>query len=568
MFKYKDSSATQLSMFDSLIGLTAREMRFLEKSWAKPFADYVFPAIDQKPFEVLYSDVPSRANTPVNVILGALILQQLTGQSDDEILNSLLFDIRFQYALHTTNDQEQPLSDRTLGRFRARCIAYEQETGIDLIHDAINSLNDQIAEMMKIDHSLKRMDSMMINANIRRMNRLDLIYTCTSNLAKILKSAKIELSQELLHYTEENDRNKVIYHSRTDAVVSRIEQILKDAKIIKKLCEEKLEDYESNSQYLLFVRMLNEQTTIDTDGNYQLKQAKSKQDNNTDDMASTNEIAETVEKQEESQSGKMSMDSNILQNPSDPDATFRSKNGSSFQGYAANITEESTEDGKYSIITSYQYDTNNTNDQTFCKQAIEELKVPEEGAVIVADGLFHGKEIEEAAADKNIEIINTNLSGRSVPDIYADFKFNEEGTKVTECPNGIAPHKCSYNEKTGQCIASFHSCDCKSCPFKDQCKPKINSKTSRKTISVSAKVRAEKQRFRSSAEFSKYSNYRNGVETVPSFFRSYFHVDRMPVRGKLRTKLFFGCMVAASNVMKFCNYISEGGYYAQNTVNA
>ena len=33
-----------------------------------------------------------------------------------------MFDIRYQYALHTTSFIEQPLSDRTLGRFRERCI--------------------------------------------------------------------------------------------------------------------------------------------------------------------------------------------------------------------------------------------------------------------------------------------------------------------------------------------------------------------------------------------------------------------------------------------------------------
>lgn len=35
----------------------------------------------------------------------------------------------------TTSMKEQPMSDRTLGRFRARCLEYEAKTGIDLIHD-------------------------------------------------------------------------------------------------------------------------------------------------------------------------------------------------------------------------------------------------------------------------------------------------------------------------------------------------------------------------------------------------------------------------------------------------
>jgi len=115
----------QLTLTDSMFNLTEREKRVLDKSWAKTFAENVFPAIDESIFAVLYSDKASRPNTPVNVIVGALILKEALGDTDDELLAALMFDIRYQYALHTTSFEEQPLSDRTLSRFRARVLAYE-----------------------------------------------------------------------------------------------------------------------------------------------------------------------------------------------------------------------------------------------------------------------------------------------------------------------------------------------------------------------------------------------------------------------------------------------------------
>ena len=66
----------QLTLLDSTFNLTEREKRMLEKSWAKTFADKVFPAIDENIFSVLYSEKASRPNTPVNVIVGALILKE------------------------------------------------------------------------------------------------------------------------------------------------------------------------------------------------------------------------------------------------------------------------------------------------------------------------------------------------------------------------------------------------------------------------------------------------------------------------------------------------------------
>mgnify|MGYP006929026156 CR=1 FL=1 len=40
----------QLTLLDSTFNLTEREKRMLEKSWAKTFADKVFPAIDENIF--------------------------------------------------------------------------------------------------------------------------------------------------------------------------------------------------------------------------------------------------------------------------------------------------------------------------------------------------------------------------------------------------------------------------------------------------------------------------------------------------------------------------------------
>ncbi len=42
-----------------------------------------------------------------------------------------------------------------------------------------------MAELMRIDSSLKRMDSLRVASNIKRMGRLELPYTCVANLAKL-----------------------------------------------------------------------------------------------------------------------------------------------------------------------------------------------------------------------------------------------------------------------------------------------------------------------------------------------------------------------------------------------
>ena len=52
---------------------------------------------------------------------------------------------------------------------------------------------------------------------------------------------------------------------------------------------------------------------------------------------------------------KKEVKADSLQNPNDPDATYRAKNDQKVQGYVTNITE-TVEEGKPNIITSVQVD--------------------------------------------------------------------------------------------------------------------------------------------------------------------------------------------------------------------
>ena len=171
-----------------------------------------FPAIDEERFRVLYSDrSQSRSNTPVNVIVGALIIKEMFQLSDDEVVENLMLDPRYQYALHTTSFNEQPLSDKSLSRFRKRCYDYEALHNVDLFHDCVADLSKKIAKMMGITPRIRRMDSMMIEANIRNLSRVELLYTCVAKLVIYLhKQERNDLINGLEHYNNPNNFNQIL----------------------------------------------------------------------------------------------------------------------------------------------------------------------------------------------------------------------------------------------------------------------------------------------------------------------------------------------------------------------
>lgn len=519
---FASNQSQQISLFDSTSNLTAREKRLLEKSWAKYFAEHIFPEIDETPFAVLYSDRPSRHNTPVNVIIGALILKEIFGLTDEEVVETLPFDIRYQYALHTTSFEEQPLNDRTLGRFRARCNSYEELTGIDLIHDCIIKLSDSMATLMKLNMGMRRMDSLMVASNIKKMSRLELLYTCVSNLARLMrKNEDPAFPETLSHYTEDDDHNRVLYHNRSEDTESKIDQVLKDAVLIISACGSR---YDEQSTYQLLIRAIKEQTKTNDDGSLVLK-----------------------EKGE-------GIDSAVLQNPADPDATYRTKAGKEYRGYVANVVEIA-DDKHNSITIDYQYEQNIHSDSQFLKDYVGRKAENSAPETLSTDGGYCGMENTQLAKSKNISLVTTDLKGADVSDHWADFEFNEDGTKVLKCTGGYEPKSSVYDKASQRCKVSFPLETCRQCPHYKECHPKEHKRVATVIVAMRTTFHARQQRYFKTDEFKKLARFRNGVETVPAALRSRHHVDKMPVRGYIKTKLFFGFKIAGMNARKLIRYM-------------
>lgn len=528
-FVKNDTENIQMTLNNTLWGLTTREQKMLDRSWATQFADRIFPLINEEPFAVLYSDKASRPNTPVNVIIGALILKELRNQTDDEVFESLLFDVRYQRALHTEGFAEQPLSDTTLKRFRNRCLTYEVEHGVDLIHDCITELSSEMAKLMKITGQIQRMDSLMVASNIKRLSRMELLYTCVSNFVTYLhKTEGDDKLAGLEHYYDPNDMNAVIYHKKCESDDGRLQTILNDADSLLVCCES---GYDDVSQYQLLVRVIHEQTVRDENGRLRLR---TREDGG--------------------------MDSSILQNPADPEATYREKAGKQNRGYAANVTEDVGENG--SIVTDYQYDQNTHSDTEFLGDHLDNEERTPERRTLVTDGAYSSDDLRKKADGKNIDLVTTDLTGRETKDIYADFVFSVDGQTIVRCPTGNKPVSTGTVKSTGKCRASMDRKCCESCPYRDQCNPKIGNKKAVVYVSQKQSERAKAQRKMETPLFKIIARVRNGVETIPSMLRRRYHIDHMPVRGMIRMKHMFGFKIGALNFRKLSIYLDSLDNYA------
>lgn len=523
---FRANPAQQMSFSDSFFNLTEREQRALERSWARVFGDEVFPAIDESRFAALYSaDPASRPNTPVNVVVGALIVKELFDYADDELVEALMLDLRLQYALHTTSFAEQPLSDKTLTRFRRRLYEHELETGEDLFRECVKGLAARIAEVMGADGRVRRMDSMMVEANVRKLTRVELVFECMHRLARrLVRELPGLLPGELAAYADPAEFNRVFYRRRDEPADERAARILADADELCAACGDAAAGWD---EYGMLLRCLVEQSVVDGEG----------------DLAGTRRLRT----REDGLKG-----SRMLHSPSDPEATYRVKAGRGHTGYSANIEESVGPRG--SVVTDYDYDVNVRPDADFLRESLEAAGPAAAGSVLVADGAYESDELVAAAAGKGVELVATALSGKAPADAMADFEWSEDGSRLLRCAAGHEPLRCGKPRADGQVRASFAAPQCEGCPLAGQCGPRFSGGRAVIVKSANGTRRARHARRMGGEGFEAFARLRNGVETVPSNLRRNYRLDKLP-RGRIRGKLFFGAKVAALNFRKLVRFV-------------
>ena len=507
----------QLCLDDNFNQLTDRTKKFILNSWAGAFAKTIFPLINEERFAVLYSsNAFSRPNTPVNIVVAALLLKEMCRLTDDELLLNILTDVKYQYALNTTSYQEQPISDRTLSRFRERLYFYEMETGVDLLKEEMLAMAEKMVDFMDINPSLKRMDSVMIASSCKKMSRLEIVYTSISNLTRRIQADGREkvLTPRLSLYLQDGHKNNTLYRSKTEDLELNLEKALADA---ESLARSSAGSYKETPEYQTLTRVLKEQAQYGEDGSIK---PKNKKEIRTDS----------------------------LQNPSDPDATFRRKAGECHKGYVGNIVETIDENG--AIITQFGYEQNIHSDSAFCREVVNELGVQEEPVTLITDGAYGGEDNIQNARENNIRLVTTTLLGKDPDVILGDFLIDEEDHQVRYCPQWHVPVETTYNANQDSYRMFFLKEHCNTCKNRKACRVKNQKKYAVVTITPKTVARAQYLRMLSTEEYKKLTRMRNAVEGIPSVLRRRYHVDQIPVRGFVRSKTWFTLKIGAINVKR------------------
>ena len=304
-------------------------------------------------------------------------------------------------------------------------------------------------------------------------------------------------------YLDESHYNDTIYRSRDKDLNSKIKRVLKDGLKLYSLYR-KNKEIKQTEEFKLLSRMLKEQTHKGS-----IKSSKT-----------------------------ISPDS--LQNPTDPDATYRKKGKKKHIGYTANIVEKF--DAKNRMITGYDLQKNTYSDQKFAKDAIKRL---DKETTLLVDGTYFSEDINKKAEAKGIKMVPTNLVGGGKNSNSAKFEIDEKEHLVKKCPSGHQPITSSF--KKGSYRAHFNQKHCSHCSLRKDCLVVKQKKSYFFKVSETNLHRSQLIAKMGTSKYQELARKRAGIEGIPSILRRRYKIDHLPVRGEVRVKVWLGFKISAIN---------------------
>lgn len=527
MFRKNDVKTEQINMFSKENNWTDYKKKRIKQGWAEVFRTKVMPNIDEESYKVLYADVASRPNTPVNILIGLLIIKSLLGNSDEETLDAMLFNEQVQYALGTLDYEKQPISKNMISNFRMRIFNYEAETGINLFDKTLKEINNHLLEITKINKSIKRVDSLMISSSCKNMTRTQLIYKVNELFIKMLNKKNKKIAGKYKSYLEKDNEVNVLYRIKESEISGKLTMLL-------------------NESIDLYKRYKNDKEVNDTEEFKNLERL----------------INDQYDKDKKAPKDGKDIKATSMQTPYDKDATYRFKYGSN-KGYVGNVVEAVDQEKELLLITDWDVASNVKSDTEFMKEMIEE-KESEEKQVIIADAGYYSNELNELAKKHNTEIHPTDLTGyRETETILHEFKIKEDNT-IETCPLGEKALASNYNEQNNIVYADFAKEVCEKCSKKGKCPIKLLKTKAKLLKSLNQIERAKLMAKRNTEEYKKISNVRAGIEGIPSVLRRKYNIDNRGSKGLPYLCMAFSSSILAINIKRLAKYENRTTEKRQN----
>jgi hypothetical protein len=500
MFK-TTGSTPELDLFSTpgnLLGKRGSKKYDDPRAWHNQFFKLVTSRIDEKIFHPLFKSGNMGApNASIRVLVSMSILKKGFGCSDEALPEKCEYDLLARKALGLLQLSDTVPSLDTYCLFRRRICDCDQKHGENLMEQCFKQAVGEQVQQFRISGKCIRMDSKLIGSNIAWYSRYETVHStpvkffCGTGVLERLNPSLRRKVEAILA----EDAQKTVYRSDSECMNRQMDRL---GEIIYQV----LVRIKADSSNLLH-RVFHEQYTVD--------------------------------KGRVSARDKSEISAGSVQNPNDPEARYRNKNGQKVKGYSTGITETLDESGKPNLITDVQVKPVSASDNDFLQDAvIASASVTSQPVErVYVDGACQSEPNREFADRHDMALITGGIQGGAS---RFELEMDEQGLTVTD-------------RKTGERIRAVKTGD------------RWRIATGKGKSRYFCRERIEKEKLRKSLASIPIEerNKRNNVEAT--IFQYCFHTrnNKTRYRGLMKHKLYSCARCLWINCIRLVIYQAKTG---------
>ena len=495
--------------------LTAANQQWLEENWPGVFRHVILELMPVGVLQKHFHPTLGRPTQELYSMAGLLLLLEWMDWTKEQAVAAYRFHMEVHHALNL-EPTGHDLSVRTLERYQG--YFEEDELGQQVMHEVTTCLVQVLGT--RIDQ--QRLDSTHVFSDMAQLGRTRLMGVALKRF----------LTQVKRH-------DPAAYAALPEALRQRY----------------------APSEHLLFGavgkdratrRLLRQEVAEDL---YQLLRQFADQPahaNRSSYQAMDRIFHEQCEVQEEKVAVKEKTGNTVMQNPSDPDASYDGHKGPGFQ---VQIAETCHPDNEMQLITCALPQTAAVPDEEAVAPVLADLQasglLPEQ---MLGDMHYPSDENVQLAESYGVELVGPVPGAAPVQradDLTIDdFVMDEQTEQVTCCPDGQTPVRSVHHPASGRTHTMMPTAVCARCAYRNQCP--VQETPDGYHLEHTAKQRrvAGRRREQDTEVFRQRYRRRSGIESTNSGLKRRTGLGRLRVRGRPRVFQAIYLKIAGWNILR------------------
>ena len=509
----------QMNLFDPAESLfSPATIKHMKSDWPSVFRMQMLHLMPAGELGEHFHPALGRPTKELYSMAGAVLLKEAFNLTTTQMIHHYLTDASWQYALNL-NPMEVSLGQRTAERYLA--LFSENDLATAIFHEVTTA----VVTGLELDISRQRLDSTHLFSDMATFGRTRLMGVVIKRFLVQLKRHHKALYASLPatfreRYTPSESKMFAAFKGKRQVLRQEVAEDL--LMLVSRFAKD--DAIFNRDTYKMMVRVLHEQCDV----------------------------------QEETVTVKKKTGGDVIQNPSDAEASYDGHKG---PGYQAQIAETCSKENDVQVITGVEVEPAHCSDQNAAVPMLDQLEEQDRKPdAMYADGGYGSDNNVVEAARRDVDL-QSPVSGlpEQCPDRLSldDFVINDQTQRVERCPNGCTPTSSIHDADKGETRTEMKPSDCLGCSFQKECPMRnVHGRPVLKHTPKSHRLASRRAEQQTDAFRENYA-IRSGGESVNSGLKRRTGLGRLRVRRLKKVRMATMLRCAGWNLFRMVAALAD-----------